>query len=105
MCGLSLRPFRVANIRAMVLAMTRADPLFKLRLPHSLRAQLQRSAMENGRSLTAEILDRLDSTFPSVPERLAALEARVLDPNRGLDRLLERLQELERQVAELSRRG
>jgi len=59
--------------------------------------------MANDRSLTAEILDRLEQTFPSIPERLATVEAKILDSHRGLDALAERVRLLERRVKELER--
>ncbi|UYC12860.1 Arc family DNA-binding protein [Xanthomonas sp. CFBP 8445] len=35
------------------------DPHFKIRLPADLKAQLEKAAEENGRSVTAEIVHRL----------------------------------------------
>lgn len=55
--------------------------------------------MRSGRSLTAEILARVEASFPTEPERLAALEALVLDPAQGLAALLARIDELERRLA------
>jgi hypothetical protein len=35
-----------------------------LRIPEEMRDRLEASAQENGRSLTAEVIARLESTFP-----------------------------------------
>ncbi len=64
--------------------MKRADPLFKLRLPEPLREKLEKEAEANRRSLTTEILGRLESSFSDnqtkifeLSERIAALEKTV----------------------------
>jgi hypothetical protein len=43
--------------------MTRDDPHFRLRVPESLKRQIEISARANSRSLTAEIVHRLEETF------------------------------------------
>ncbi|MDC8802434.1 Arc family DNA-binding protein [Halomonas pacifica] len=43
--------------------MTRADPQFKLRMPLELKEQIDKAAEENHRSINAEIVARLQSTF------------------------------------------
>lgn len=45
--------------------MSREDPQFKLRMPASLRLQAEHAARTAGRSLNAEIVARLESTFLS----------------------------------------
>lgn len=43
--------------------MSRVDPQFKLRMPPALRAQVEQAATASRRSLNAEIVVRLESTF------------------------------------------
>jgi len=43
--------------------MSRLDPQFKLRMPPALRAQVEQAAKAAHRSLNAEILVRLETTF------------------------------------------
>lgn len=43
--------------------MSRTDPQFNLRIPRSLKDQVERAAKKNKRSATAEIIDRLEATF------------------------------------------
>lgn len=54
--------------------MSREDPQFKLRMSEELRAQIAEAAQSYGRSMNAEIVARLESSFPPVP-----LENRMLD--------------------------
>lgn len=42
---------------------TRDDPQFKLRIPRDLKALLEMSAASNSRSVTAEIIARLQMSF------------------------------------------
>lgn len=46
--------------------MSRTDPQFKLRIPAGLRAQVEQSAKAARRSLNAEIVIRLESSFSQV---------------------------------------
>ncbi|HCA6661172.1 Arc family DNA-binding protein [Pseudomonas aeruginosa] len=43
--------------------MSREDPQFKLRMTPELRAQAEQAAKSSGRSLNAELVTRLESTF------------------------------------------
>lgn len=45
--------------------MTRQDPQMKLRLPETLKAQIEEAAKANNRSMNSEIVDRLQATFAS----------------------------------------
>ncbi|QZA80849.1 Arc family DNA-binding protein [Deefgea piscis] len=45
--------------------MTREDPQFKLRVPAELREDIEVAAKANNRSMNAEIVARLQSTFNS----------------------------------------
>ena len=73
----------------------RADPIFKLRLPDHLREELETKAAENRRSLTAEILGRLELSLSEYSERLKALEDEVWHTDRGNEALDGRLDVLE----------
>lgn len=46
--------------------MTRADAQMKIRLPDSLRLQIEQAAQASGRSLNAEIVRRLEVSFNQV---------------------------------------
>lgn len=45
--------------------MAREDPHFRLRFPTDLREKVEASARANKRSMTAEIIHRLEGTFPA----------------------------------------
>lgn len=47
----------------MILRMSQETPHFKIRLPLELKARLESSAKEQGRSLTADIVWRLEKSF------------------------------------------
>nr|WP_176080838.1 Arc family DNA-binding protein [Paraburkholderia tropica] len=61
--------------------MTREDPQMKLRLPADLKDRLAELATENGRSLNAEVIKRLeDSIEPDGrPAKSKAIDHRTLD--------------------------
>ena len=77
--------------------MSRDDPHFRLRIPEALKREIEASARENSRSITAEIVYRLEHSFlPRGPDnksladeiehlrtRLARLKAQIAD--KGLD--------------------
>lgn len=70
---------------------------YPVRMPDELRAELERVAKENGRSLNAEILLRLQSTLdqpaepqPDLADRVATLEQQVADMRAELDELRRR---------------
>jgi len=54
--------------------------------------------MESGRSLTGEILQRLEASFPPLPDRVAALEAEMAKQRAQVAALLSRVEELERRA-------
>lgn len=58
--------------------MARTDPQVNLRIPEDLKERLQEASVQNNRSLTAEIVARLQASFPrAIPTRD---EARSLEP-------------------------
>lgn len=54
------------------------DPQFKLRLTPDLKADIESAAVQNNRSMNAEILDRLQRSF-DVGEDVEALAKRVIE--------------------------
>jgi len=54
--------------------MSRTDPQFKLRMPPALRAQVEQAAKQANRSLNAEIVTRLQASFPQVKPEVSANE-------------------------------
>ena len=50
--------------------MSRSDAQFKLRLPASLRSQLEQAASSARRSLNAELLTRLEASFASSAQQV-----------------------------------
>lgn len=82
------------------------DSMFKLRLPGQLREKLEREAQAKGRTLTAEILERLEDTFSTNPDRIKALEKVLFEENLQdrITNLEERLENLYFDVAYAQRR-
>ena len=48
--------------------MARDDPHFRLRFPDALREKVEAAAKANHRSMTAEIIARLEASFQSPPQ-------------------------------------
>jgi hypothetical protein len=67
--------------------MSREDPQFKLRMPSELKAELHEASMENGRSLNAEILARLEESLH--PRNEIALVTKLMARIEHLTELLE----------------
>lgn len=55
--------------------MSREDAQMKIRLPADLKEKLEKSAVENKRSMNAEVLHRLNSSFVSYEEGVKAYDA------------------------------
>ncbi|HCL4119088.1 Arc family DNA-binding protein [Pseudomonas aeruginosa] len=82
--------------------MSREDPQFKLRMPQDLRQQAEQAAKAAGRSLNAELVTRIESSFlsSSTPEVLIpakrakelALMARTAIPNEIRKRAISAIQ-------------
>ncbi|HCF5569292.1 TPA: Arc family DNA-binding protein [Pseudomonas aeruginosa] len=82
--------------------MSREDPQFKLRMPQELRQQAEQAAKAAGRSLNAELVTRIESSFlsSSTPEVLIpakrakelALMARTAIPNEIRKRAISAIQ-------------
>ena len=56
--------------------MTREDPQMKLRLPTELKDVLTAAAIDNNRSLNAEVVKRLEASFA---EKSPVIDDRTLD--------------------------
>lgn len=54
--------------------MARDDPYFRLRIPEALKARVEKSAAESNRSMTAEIISRLEQSYSITDELPNALE-------------------------------
>ncbi|MGN6143429.1 MAG: Arc family DNA-binding protein [Mesorhizobium sp.] len=54
--------------------MAREDLHFRLRIPEELKNQIEKAAAENHRSMTAEIVSRLQDSFVSLMERDEKME-------------------------------
>jgi len=70
------------------------DSLFKLRLPGPLRDKLEKEASAHGRTLTGEILSRLESTFDGDHRRLDEIEELVNSTEYGNVELHRMIQEI-----------
>lgn len=53
------------------------DPQFKLRLPTDLKGRLEAAAAASGKSLSAEIVARLESTFSEADKLVAREQEKV----------------------------
>lgn len=65
--------------------MPKDDLHFRLRIPDDLKAQVEAAAVENNRSITAEIISRLRESFDD--EKIGR-GARIMDISSKLDRIL-----------------
>lgn len=80
-------------------AMT-SDSQFKIRLPAALKARLETVALREGKSLTAVIVQRLESSFPSLADEiLSARESEIRAIQEDLRASRIRLQEVSLQKA------
>ncbi|MEY9098862.1 hypothetical protein ABIA24_001771 [Sinorhizobium fredii] len=55
--------------------MAREDLHFRLRISEGLKNRIEEAAAENNRSMTAEIIDRLETSFAPVPAEMKAIIA------------------------------
>lgn len=54
--------------------MAREDSHFRLRIPEDLKRQVEAEAVKNNRSMTAEIISRLERSFEAEPDWEARIE-------------------------------
>lgn len=66
------------------LSMKQTDPQYKLRLPQELKDQVEEAAKQSGRSMNAEIVARLESSFGNTSDasQLATLAAELAKAKR-----------------------
>lgn len=73
-----------------------------LRIPKALHAKLRETSGARSRSMNAEIIARLELSFESLEERVAALEAEAFTEDGGIENLRHAVSRLEREVEELT---
>lgn len=71
--------------------MTATEVQFKLRLPSELKDRLDKAAAASGRSLSAEMVKRLEDSFPTTEQMLIASRVEELDRISRLRQEQERL--------------
>ncbi|WP_033134614.1 Arc family DNA-binding protein [Acinetobacter sp. MN12] len=76
--------------------MARNDPQVNFRIPSELKAKLDAAAQENGRTLTAELILRLEMTFDQ--------DDNLKDVMERLDKIEDLLSDLEYHANDHSRR-
>ncbi|WP_173422591.1 Arc family DNA-binding protein [Ensifer adhaerens] len=67
--------------------MTRQDPHFRLRVPEVLKQQIEAAARTNARSITAEIVERLERSFALASENDGGLASEIEDIRDRLGRV------------------
>lgn len=53
----------------------RDDLHFRLRIPEGLKSRIEEAAADNNRSMTAEIIERLETSFQPIPTEMKAIVA------------------------------
>lgn len=81
--------------------MSRDDLHFRLRIPPELKSKVQAAAKQNKRSMTAEIVSRLEEsfdedTYESLNDRIAVFEARIEELQDGFAKFSEEAKRKER---------
>jgi plasmid maintenance system antidote protein VapI len=84
--------------------MARDDLHFRLRIPEALKAQIEQAATANNRSVTAEIVSRLERSFDIVPEWENAIE-NMHDAIARIDKLESLVQDIQAQAGQLDYKG
>ncbi len=83
-------------MHAVVMAPKQTDPQFKLRLPPDLKQALEEAAMVNNRSVSAEIIARLQDSLIAVGKefwldrRIAAIDRQLEEQRAQINDLLNR---------------
>lgn len=83
--------------------MARDDLHFRLRIPEALKAQIEASAKANNRSMTAEMVSRLERSF-DLDSDLNTVSDTVDDHEYRLDKLEEQMREVIYAINQLDRR-
>jgi plasmid maintenance system antidote protein VapI len=81
--------------------MARDDLHFRLRIPDELKTRIEEAARANKRSMTGEIIARLEETFDrdnEVQAKLQSLKVQQEEQNRLLDAMQKRFDEVEEAI-------
>jgi len=77
--------------------MARDDPYFRLRIPEALKAKVEAASAASQRSMTAEIISRLERSF-DLDDGLTELDEGFTDHEKRIDLLESQVQTLMEQV-------
>lgn len=83
--------------------MARTDPQVNFRIPSELKDQLENAAKENGRTLTAELILRLESTF-STPEQNHNLQSKIDTLELTVERLTDEFDKFKKHIGYIARK-
>ena len=82
--------------------MARTDPQFNVRMPADLKEKIEEAAKENGRSMNAEIVYRLQQSLDEgraeTISNIGHMEFRIVDPSigKGPQKIFNALEEMEK---------
>ena len=81
--------------------MARTDPQFNVRMPADLKEKIEEAAKENGRSMNAEIVYRLQRSIEEDQVEsggIGHMEFRIVDPSvgKGQQKVVNALEEMQR---------
>ena len=81
--------------------MARTDPQFNVRMPADLKEKIEEAAKENGRSMNAEIVYRLQKSIEEDQAEtggIQQIEFRIVDPSigKGPQKIFNALEEMEK---------
>ena len=82
--------------------MARTDPQFNVRMPADLKEKIEEAAKENGRSMNAEIVYRLQQSLDEgraeTISNIRHMELRIVDPSigKGPQKIFNALDEMEK---------
>ena len=81
--------------------MARTDPQFNVRMPADLKEKIEEAAKENGRSMNAEIVYRLQKSIEEDQAEIGGIqqmEFRIVDPSigKGPQKIFNALDEMEK---------
>ena len=81
--------------------MARTDPQFNVRMPADLKEKIEEAAKENGRSMNAEIVYRLQKSIEEDQAEtggIQQMEFRIVDPSigKGPQKIFNALEEMEK---------
>lgn len=81
--------------------MARTDPQFNVRMPADLKEKIEEAAKENGRSMNAEIVYRLQKSIEEDQAEIGGIqqiEFRIVDPSigKGPQKIYSALEEMEK---------